>query len=81
MTTKRRFRASRSAPRTATGAAWTIAGLMPFGVWWTAPTLAALLAVVEAALIATVVLTALYAPKHISDRAFRMLPRTTPPQA
>jgi hypothetical protein len=76
MPTKRSSHASHSAPRIATGTAWTIAGLLPFGIWWTAPTLAALLAVVDAALIATVILTALYAPKRISDRAFRMLYRS-----
>jgi hypothetical protein len=80
MTTKRSCRASRSASRTVTGLAWTVPGLLPFGIWWTASTLAVLLAAVEAALIATVVLTALYAPKRISDRAFRMLPRSTPAQ-
>jgi hypothetical protein len=45
------------------------------------PDLGRLLAVVEAALIATVVLTALYASTRISDRTFRMPPRATPPQA
>ncbi|MGW5638893.1 hypothetical protein [Streptomyces sp. NPDC003832] len=49
------------------------------GLWLTVPVLALILTVLEAALTATVVLTALYGPESNSDRAFRMLPWTTPP--
>ncbi|MFB8760686.1 hypothetical protein [Streptomyces nigra] len=49
------------------------------GLWLALPVLAAILTMLEAALTATVVLTALYGPEPNSDRAFRMLPWTTPP--
>ncbi|GAB3977756.1 hypothetical protein GCM10029978_068440 [Actinoallomurus acanthiterrae] len=68
--------ASGTATKTATAMAWTTAGLLQIGLWLTAPALAALVTVLEAALTITVILTALYAPKRISDRAFRMLPWT-----
>lgn len=50
-------------------------------LWLAAPGPAIALTLLEAALTTTVVLTALYAPDPISDRAFRMLPWTTPAQA
>ncbi|MFF7764149.1 hypothetical protein [Streptomyces griseorubiginosus] len=49
------------------------------GLWLTIPVLAVILTMLEAALTATVVLTALYGPNSNSDRAFRMLPWATPP--
>jgi hypothetical protein len=50
------------------------------GIWLTAPAVAIVCVLLEAALTVTIVLTALYAPERISDRAFRMLPWTTPSQ-
>ncbi|GAA2148698.1 hypothetical protein [Actinomadura napierensis] len=61
--------------------AWTTAGLLHTGLWLTAPALAVVLIVLEAALTITIIATALYAPDPISARAFRMLPWTTPPPA
>jgi hypothetical protein len=55
----------------------TVAGVHA-GLWLAAPTVAGLLLVTEAVLVVVVVVTALYAPERISDRAFRMLPWTTP---
>ncbi|MDF5751755.1 hypothetical protein [Spongiactinospora sp. TRM90649] len=57
------------------GALLTVAGVHT-ALWAGAPGLAAALTLLEAALAATVVLTALYAPERLSDRAFRMLPWT-----
>lgn len=48
------------------------------GMWLAAPVLATICMMLEVALTATVVLTALFAPEPISDRAFRMLPWTKP---
>lgn len=59
-------------------AATTIAGAHA-ALWLTVPWLAITLTLLEAALTTTVVLTALYARTTVSDRAFRMLPWTTPP--
>jgi hypothetical protein len=50
-------------------------------LWLVAPALAASLTMLEAILTVTVILTALYAPVPISDRAFRMLPWTTLPRS
>jgi hypothetical protein len=47
-------------------------------LWLTATPAAVTLTLLEAALIATVILTALFAPSRFSTRAFRMLPFTTP---
>ncbi|MFF4242814.1 hypothetical protein ACFYYL_43735 [Actinomadura geliboluensis] len=68
----------RRSPATTIGAAITVAGAHA-GLWFAAPWLAITLTLLEAALTTVVVLTALYANTTISDRAFRMLPWTTPP--
>ncbi|MEU6745148.1 hypothetical protein ABZ914_02855 [Spirillospora sp. NPDC046719] len=70
----------RRSPATTIGAATTVASAHA-ALWLAAPWLAITLTLLEAALTVTVVLTALYAPTAISDRAFRMLPWTTPPPA
>lgn len=54
----------------------TLAGVHA-GLWLTASTPTLLLVAVEAALTTAVVATALYAPRHISERAFRLLPWAT----
>lgn len=48
------------------------------GLWLTERSAAFTLMVVEAALTIIVILTALHVPTKISDRAFRLLPWTTP---
>ncbi|MER6946511.1 hypothetical protein ABT294_21005 [Nonomuraea sp. NPDC000554] len=53
----------------------TMAGVHT-GLWLSAPTLAVILTLLEALLTVVVIVTALYAPEPISDRAFRMLPWT-----
>ncbi|MFF7250150.1 hypothetical protein ACFZBU_40450 [Embleya sp. NPDC008237] len=61
----------------AAGTTCTVAGAHAT-LWLTAPTAAMVLTVPEAALAVTVVLTALYAPDRLSDRAFRLLPWASP---
>ncbi len=54
------------------------------GVWLLWPRPAILITVLDVALAVTaltVIATALYAPDHISDRAFQLLPWTTKPAA
>lgn len=58
------------------GAVLTVAAVHT-GVWLSAPTLAVVLTLLEASLTVMIIVTALYAPDSISDRAFRMLPWTT----
>jgi len=48
------------------------------GLWLIAAPVAVALVVLEAALATTVILTALFASPHFSERAFRLLPYTTP---
>jgi len=60
------------------GTAVTVAGVHA-GLWLSAPIIAAILTITEAMLAVMVIVTALYAPKRVSDRAFRILPWTTPP--
>ncbi|MBA2897752.1 hypothetical protein [Nonomuraea soli] len=60
------------------GTAITVAGVHA-SLWLSAPVIAAILTIAEAVLAVMVIVTALYAPERVSDRAFRMLPWTTPP--
>lgn len=48
------------------------------GLWVTTTPAAVALMILEAALATTIILTALFAPSHLSARAFRMLTWTTP---
>jgi hypothetical protein len=54
----------------------TLAGVHA-GLWLTAATPTLLIIALEATLTTAVVATALYAPQHISERAFRLLPWAT----
>lgn len=65
-----------SAPRFAPerfGVAATAVGVH-VGLWLAAGPVGIYVTIVETALATTVILTALYASPHFSDRAFRMLP-------
>ncbi|WP_242890941.1 hypothetical protein [Actinomadura litoris] len=47
-------------------------------MWSTIPNLAVAITLLEAAVTTTIIATALYAPGHLSIRAFRLLPWGTP---
>ncbi|MFC9871742.1 hypothetical protein [Nocardia salmonicida] len=53
-------------------------GLLYGGLWLYAPTVAVTLYVLEAALAAIVILTAVFGRRGYSERAFRLLRRTSP---
>jgi hypothetical protein len=78
MSTSRDSHTPPPAGRARIGTAVTVAGI-DTGLGLAAPWLGAALTAIQAVLGAVVVLTALYGRGELSDRAFRMLPWTTPP--
>lgn len=76
---------TRSRPRRPAGRTYgSVIAAGHVGMWLAWPHSAAVMTVLDAGLAVTaltVIATALYAPDHISDRAFRLLPWATKPTA